>query len=120
MARKDVKALLKAARSRRKVLITLCSGESFPMFFMPLTEAENETILESVQDDNRNNAYAIRVLIRKAEYEDGMKMFDDSDFGMIRQEFTRGDINRMVTHLLDNGGELAAVSSKSNQESDKE
>ncbi len=117
---KNVKELLKATRQRRKAEITLSTGATFDMYFMPLTEAEDEKIREAVKTDNSTNAYGLRVLILRAEYEDGAKMFDPvADKGVMRQEYAKADLTTMMEALIFNGGMLASQDSKSDQGSDK-
>jgi hypothetical protein len=117
---KNVKELLKATRQRRKVEITLSTGATFDMYFMPLTEAEDEKIREAVKTDNSTNAYGLRVLILRAEYEDGEKMFDPvTDKGVMRQEYAKADLTTMMEALVFNGGMLASQDSKSDQGGDK-
>ena len=117
---KNIKELLKKTRQRRKAEITLSTGVSFEMYFMPLTEAEDDKIRESAANDKSANAYAISVLVNKAEYEDGEKMFSIADKGAIRQEYAKSDITSMIMVLLDNGGVLASADPKSTEGSDKE
>lgn len=117
---KNVKELLKQTRQRRKAEITLSTGASFEMYFLPLTEAEDDKIREAVANDKSANAYAISVLVSKAEYEDGEKMFSIADKGAIRQEYAKTDITQMAVTLLDNGGVLASADPKSTKGSDKE
>lgn len=117
---KNVKELLRQTRQRRKAEITLSTGASFEMYFLPLTEAEDDKIREAVANDKSANAYAISVLVSKAEYEDGEKMFSIADKGAIRQEYAKTDITQMAVTLLDNGGVLASADPKSTKGSDKE
>ncbi len=117
---KNVKELLKATRQRRKVEITLSTGASFDMYWWPLTDAEDETIREAVRNDRNTNAYGLSVLIKRAEYEDGTKMFDPvADKGVMRQEYAKADLTNMMLAILDNGGMLVGEDPKSDQGSDK-
>ena len=117
---KNVKELLKATRQRRKVEITLSTGASFDMYWWPLTDAEDETIREAVRSDRNTSAYGLSVLIKRAEYEDGTKMFDPvADKGVMRQEYAKADLTNMMVAILDNGGMLAGEDSKSDQGGDK-
>lgn len=115
MASKNIKELLKKTRQRRVAQITLSTGDAFEMYFMPLTEAEDEKVREAVENDKRSNAYGLRVLINKAEYEDGEKMFTLADAGAMRQEYAKGDLTTMMEALIFNGGVLASEDSKSNK-----
>jgi len=117
---KNVKELLKATRQRRKAEITLSTGAVFDMYFMPLTEAEDERIREAVAKDNSTNAYGLRVLMLRAEYEDGEKMFDPvADKGTMRHEYAKADLTTMMEALIFNGGVLAGQDPKSNQGGDQ-
>lgn len=114
MSSKNIKELLKRTRERRKAQITLSTGDVVEMFFIPLTEAEDEKIREAVADDKRSNAYGLRVLVNKAEYEDGSKMFTLADLPSMRQEYAKNDLTAMMEALVFNGGVLAKEDPKSN------
>lgn len=117
---KNVKELLKATRQRRKAEITLSTGATFDMYYTPLTEAEDERIREGIKADNSTNAYGLRVLILRAEYEDGTKMFDPVvDKGTMRQEYAKADLNTMMEALIFNGGVLASEDPKSDKGGDQ-
>jgi hypothetical protein len=90
------------------------------MYFTPLSEAEDEKIREAVENDRRPNAYGYRVLVSKAEYEDGTMMFNPAETGMLRQEYAKVDLQQMMIALIDNGGVLASEDPKSDQGGDQE
>jgi hypothetical protein len=117
---KNIKELLKRTRQRRKAEITLSTGDVIELYFMPLTEAEDEKIREAVESDKRNNAYGLRVLVNKAEYEDGSKMFTLGDIPAMRNEYAKSDLTAMMEALVFNGGVLAKEDPKSDQGSDQE
>jgi len=117
---KNIKELLKRTRQRRKAEITLSTGDVIELYFTPLTEAEDEKIRETVENDKRNNAYGLRVLVNKAEYEDGSRMFTVGDIGMMRNEYAKSDLTAMMEALVFNGGVLAKEDPKSDQGSDQE
>jgi hypothetical protein len=117
---KNIKELLKRTRQRRKAEITLSTGDVIELYFVPLTEAEDEKIREAVESDKRNNAYGLRVLVNKAEYEDGSKMFNLGDIPTMRNEYAKGDLTAMMEALVFNGGVLAKEDPKSDQGSDQE
>jgi hypothetical protein len=120
MAKLDIKALLKKTRERRRAEITLSTGDVIEMYFTPLTEAEDEKIREAVESDKRPNAYGLRVLVNKAEYESGSKMFTIADIPSIRQEYAKADVTALMEALVFNGGVLASEDPKSNQGGDQE
>lgn len=121
MGSKNVKELLKKTRERRKAEIVLSTGDSFEMYFEPLTEAQDEKIREAVTNDKRSNAYGYRLLISKAEYEDGTKMFSyPGDIPALRNEYAKADTQLMMVALLDNGGVLASEDPKSDQGGDQD
>jgi hypothetical protein len=120
MAIKNVKELLKKTRQRRKAEITLSTGDAFEMYFIPLTEAEDEKLREAVESDNRSNALGYRLVIAKAEYEDGSKMFSyPADLPELRNEYAKIDVQKMMIALYDNGGVLAGQDSKSDKGGDQ-
>lgn len=120
MAIKNVKELLKKTRQRRKAEITLSTGDVVEMYFIPLSESEDERLREAVESDKRSNAYGYRVLISKAEYEDGIKMFTIADLPEMRNENAKYDLQQMMVALFDNGGVLADQDPKSNKGGDQE
>lgn len=119
MTIKNIKELLKRTRQRRRAEITFSTGDVIEMFFVPLTEAEDEKIREAVENDKRNNAYGLRVLVNKAEYEDGSKMFALADIPAMRNEYAKADLTAMMEALIFNGGVLADQDPKSNQGGDQ-
>lgn len=119
MAIKNVKELLKKTRQRRKAEITLSTGDAFEMYFIPLSESEDEKLREAVENDKRSNAYGYRVLISKAEYEDGSKMFTIADLPEMRNENAKYDLQQMMVALIDNGGVLASEDPKSDKGGDQ-
>jgi hypothetical protein len=120
MAAKNVKELLKKTRDRRKAEITLSTGEVIEMYWVPLSEAENDAIQEAVASDSRSNAYGYRVLIKKAEYADGTKMFSfPGDLPALRNEYAKTDTMQMMLALIENGGVLAKEDPKSDQGGDQ-
>jgi hypothetical protein len=116
---KNIKDLLKLTRRRRRVEVTLSTGDVVEIFFTPLSEAEDEKIRESVENDKRSNSYGLRVLINKAEYQDGEKMFTAADLGTLRQEYAKSDLTAMMEALVFNGGELASQDPKSDKGGDQ-
>ena len=115
----NIKELLKLTRQRRKAEITLSTGDVVEVYFKPLTEAEDEKIREAVENDKRNNAYGLRVLVSKAQYADGTKMFALSDIGTMRNEYAKSDLTAMMEALIFNGGVLASEDPKSDQGGDQ-
>lgn len=115
----NIKELLKLTRQRRKAEITLSTGDVVEVYFKPLTEAEDEKIREAVENDKRNNAYGLRVLVSKAQYADGTKMFALSDIGTMRNEYAKADLTSMMEALIFNGGVLASEDPKSDQGGDQ-
>jgi hypothetical protein len=110
---KNIKELLKATKKRRRAQIDLSTGETVEMFFMPLTLAEENKVRESIGTDTRNDAYGIKVLIAKAEYEDGTKMFGLEDAGALRNEYAKKDVEELMLALITNGGALVDADMKS-------
>jgi hypothetical protein len=110
---KNIKDLLKATKKRRRAQIDLSTGETVEMFFMPLTLAEENKVRESIGTDARNDAYGIKVLIAKAEYEDGTKMFGLEDAGALRNEYAKKDVEELMLALITNGGMLVDTDMKS-------
>lgn len=119
MARQDIDALLSKTAKRRKAEVTLSTGETLVMYFKPLTQAEDDAIREAAKGDERNNAYGYKVLIEKAEHEDGAPMFKLQDLQKMRNEYAQGDMLKLMTALLDNGGVLADTDPKSNKGGDQ-
>lgn len=113
MASKNIKDLLKKTKKRRRAEVELSTGDVVEMYWMPLTLAEENKVREAVGSDNRADAYGLKVLIAKAEYEDGTKMFSPTDAGELRNEYAKKDVEEMMLALLTNGGSLADADMKS-------
>lgn len=120
MARQDTDALLRKTRQRRKAEITLSTGDPFVLYFDPLTQAEDDAIREAVEGDKRNNAYGYKVLIAKAQHEDGTLMFKTADIQKMRNEYAQDDMMKLMTALINNGGVLADADAKSDKGGDQE
>jgi hypothetical protein len=117
---KNIKEQLKKTRRRRRAEVTLSTGDVIEMYFTPLSEAEDDKIREAVADDKRSNAYGYRVLINKAEHEDGTKMFTIADLPVLRNEYAKSDMNLLMEALVFNGGVLASEDPKSDKGGDQE
>ena len=113
MASKNIKDLLKKTKQRRRAEVELCTDEVIEMFFWPLTLAEENKMREAIGPDKRADAYGIKLLVAKAEYEDGEKMFSIGDIGALRNEYAKKDVEEMMLALMTNGGSLADADMKS-------
>ncbi len=120
MAKQDIKALLKKTRERRHAEVNLSTGEVLDIYFVPLTEAEDERIREAIENDKKSNAYGYRVLISKAEHSSGEKMFTKADIPALRNEYAKADVTAMMEAIVFNGGALASEDPKSDQGGDQE
>ena len=119
MASKNIKDLLKKTKKRRRAEIELSTGDVVEMFWIPLTLTEENKMREAVGTDNRADAYGIKILVAKAEYEDGEKMFSVGDIGSLRNEYAKKDVEEMMLALITNGGSLADADMKSTAEGAK-
>lgn len=114
--RADVRKLLGKTKSRRRAEINLSTGDVFEMFWVPLTIEEENKIREAVSSDARADAYGIKVLVNKAEHEDGTKMFTVGDIGFLRNEVAKRDLEEMMLSLINNSGALLDADMKSTGE----
>lgn len=118
MPKPNIHELLKATLKRRKADIVLTTGAEFELYYTPLSEARSEKLREIAgQAGGAANTFSLHVLIDRAEYADGEKMFKSSDMGRLRQEYSSEDVARMVVPIINCGGMLVDQDSKSDQES---
>lgn len=113
MASKNIKDLLKKTKQRRRAEIELSTGDVVEMYWMPLTLTEENKVREAIGTDTRADAYGLKVLIGKAEYQDGTKMFSIADAGELRNEYAKRDVEELMLALIQNGGSLADADMKS-------
>ena len=105
-----IRAIDKLKKACRKGLlhkeITLADGEVLDIHYKPLTLAEEERIRNDLGDKEvSGNAYALRLLIERALYADGTRMFTLMDLPDLKNSVEKQDAEKAMLVILGNEGE---------------
>ena len=91
--------LKKAANlSAVKKEVKLQSGDIFEFWCTPLTMAERESAQKGTKDDM--NAFALRLLIRKAADENGQRLFSAGQVDELRNEVRDADLQALMLAVI--------------------
>ena len=94
--------ILRAASSLKRLRkdVTLSSGEVFTLYHTPLTAAEREKANKEVGDDG--NGFGMYLLVNKACYESGERMFGVGDIPVLKYEMRDEDLQKLMVAVLRN------------------
>ena len=111
-----IRAIDKLKKACRKGLlhkeITLADGDVLDIHYKPLTLAEEERIRNDLGDKEvSGNAYALRLLIERALYADGTRMFTLMDLPDLKNSVEKQDAEKAMLVLLGNEGEAVDMKS---------
>ena len=82
---------------KRKV--ELSDGTTFEMYVTPLTMAERERAQKNAKSDDAN-AFALQLLIAKAQDENGNKMFSPGEIDVLKHEVKDKDLQQLMLGVL--------------------
>ena len=98
-------------RATRKGLlrkeIQLGADASMEIHYKPLTLAEEERLREDLGANASANAYALRLLIEKAVWPDGTRMFSKEDLPRLKNNVEKQYAEAAMLVILANEGEEA-------------
>tara|TARA_B100001094_G_scaffold243910_1_gene240061 strand:+ start:445 stop:819 length:375 start_codon:yes stop_codon:yes gene_type:complete len=83
-----------------KKVVRLTDGTDFEFWATPLTMAEREQALKGTKDDM--NAFAIRLFVAKATFQDGRKMFQAGQIDEMRHEVRAEIMDKVMMAILPN------------------
>tara|TARA_R100000234_G_scaffold107680_1_gene78853 strand:+ start:62 stop:403 length:342 start_codon:yes stop_codon:yes gene_type:complete len=79
----------------RKKEVTLSDGSIFEMYVTPLTMAERERAQRAARSDDAN-AFALQLLLAKAQDENGRKLFNAGEIDVLKNEVKDSDLQKLM------------------------
>jgi hypothetical protein len=81
-----------------KKVVQLADGDDFEFWASPMTMAEREQAMKGAKDDT--NAFAIRLFVRKAMFEDGRRMFAAGQIDELRNDVSAENMDKLMMALV--------------------
>lgn len=92
--------LVKLAGTSRKIRKNVeIKGEEFTFWMTPLTIAEQQSVQKQAKSDDAND-FAIQLLIKKAQDENGAQMFKADAGPMLRHEVEKFEVDKILMALI--------------------
>ena len=85
--------------------VTLSDGSVFEMYVSPLTMAERERAQRQAKSDDAN-AFALQLLIAKAQDVDGRKLFNAGEIDVLKNEVKDVDLQNLMLAVINSEEEL--------------
>ena len=89
----------------RKKEVELTDGSVFEMYVTPLTMAERERAQKQARSDDAN-AFALQLLIAKAQDADGRKLFNAGEIDVLKNEVKDADLQNLMLAVINSEEEL--------------
>ena len=83
----------------RKKEVELTDGSVFEMYVTPLTMAERERAQKQARSDDAN-AFALQLLIAKAQDVDGRKLFNAGEIDVLKNEVKDSDLQSLMLAVI--------------------
>ena len=83
----------------RKKEVELSDGSVFEMYVTPLTMAERERAQKQARSDDAN-AFALQLLIAKAQDADGRKLFNAGEIDVLKNEVKDSDLQKLMLAVI--------------------
>ena len=83
----------------RKREVTLSDGSVFEMYVTPLTMAERERAQRQAKSDDAN-AFALQLLLAKAQDENGRKLFNAGEIDVLKNEVKDSDLQSLMLAVI--------------------
>ncbi len=97
---KAIDRLRKAANLEpAKRVIKLSDGSNFEMWITPLTMAERERAQRQAKSDDAN-AFALQLLIAKAQDADGNRLFSAGELDVLKHEVKDADLQSLMLAVI--------------------
>ena len=84
--------------------VTLSDGSIFEMYVSPLTMAERERAQKQAKSDDAN-AFALQLLIAKAQDENGRKLFSAGEIDVLKNEVKDSDLQSLMLAVINSDEE---------------
>lgn len=85
--------------------VTLSDGSIFEMYVSPLTMAERERAQRQAKSDD-SNAFALQLLLAKAQDENGIKLFKQGEIDILKNEVKDSDLQTLMLAILQEDEEI--------------
>jgi len=85
--------------------VTLSDGSIFEMYVSPLTMAERERAQRLAKSDD-SNAFALQLLLAKAQDENGIKLFKQGEIDILKNEVKDSDLQTLMLAILQEDEEI--------------
>ena len=79
--------------------VELSDGSIFEMYVSPLTMAERERAQRQARSDDAN-AFALQLLIAKAQDENGRKLFNAGEIDVLKNEVKDSDLQSLMLAVI--------------------
>ena len=79
--------------------VTLSDGSVFEMYVTPLTMAERERAQRAAKSDDAN-AFALQLLLAKAQDENGRKLFNAGEIDVLKNEVKDSDLQNLMLAVI--------------------
>ena len=79
--------------------VTLSDGSVFEMYVTPLTMAERERAQKQDRSDDAN-AFALQLLLAKAQNENGMRLFNAGEIDVLKNEVKDSDMQNLMLAVI--------------------
>ena len=87
-----------------KKKVQLSDGSIFEMYVTPLTMAERERAQKQAKSDDAN-AFALQLLLSKAQDENGMKLFNAGEIDVLKNEVKDSDLQKLMLAVINSDEE---------------
>ena len=85
--------------------VTLSDGSIFEMYVSPLTMAERERAQKQARSDDAN-AFALQLLLSKAQDENGRKLFNAGEIDVLKNEVKDSDLQKLMLAVIQEEEEI--------------
>ena len=82
-----------------KKCVELADGSEFEFYCTPLTMAERERAQKNAGSDDAN-AFALQLLIAKAQDQNGQKLFSAGEIDVLRNEVRDADLQKLMLAVI--------------------
>jgi len=86
--------------------VELSDGSVFEMYVSPLTMAERERAQKQAKSDDAN-AFALQLLIAKAQDENGRKLFSAGEIDVLKNEVKDSDLQTLMLAVINSEEETS-------------
>ena len=84
--------------------VELSDGSIFEMYVSPLTMAERERAQKQAKSDDAN-AFALQLLISKAQDQNGRKLFNPGEIDVLKNEVKDSDLQTLMLAVINSDEE---------------